>query len=165
MRHRTGIDSAGGRTPAGWLAAAACFGLMLAAGGCAPGASAVDGQRAVPRDFALVVACYEHPGMGSSLHVVEPDRTLRAAEGRGIRPDLYPPPTARLTPADYEALYRLVASLGLTEPAGDPAAPASGPRVVVEVQAHGRSVRRVLPLGQDAGAQTLLDRLMELRTR
>ena len=86
---------------------------------------------AYPPDFALVctVTAPDDPHTDPAAdpppllpryrpaqHLLEPDRLLRVALGPGTHRGLYPPPTARLQPAQVAELYRLTARLKTSNP-------------------------------------------------
>ncbi|MEO1235349.1 MAG: hypothetical protein AAFX76_01030 [Planctomycetota bacterium] len=144
--------------------------MLLAAAGCRPPAATVDDP--IPADFALLflVDTTDHPDdprRRRALHVVEPDRTLRAALGPGVTDDLHPPATATITPRDMRELYRLAETARLASAPGTPGNAAPPPpgvpvyRMVLRVD--GDRHERVLVAGQQPAADQLLTALVRLR--
>lgn len=129
-----------------------------------------DRLEAVPPDFSLeLTVLAEGPSSSDPLrrpsqYVLESDRTLRVALGPGSDRVTYPPPTATLSPAQVEELYRLIRRHGLLDAPATPDSPESGPvtyRVVIT--ANGRRHRYSTTPQASPGARALLGRLVELR--
>ncbi len=83
----------------------------------------------VPPDFAiklnvLGVRSPDGPLQQYAQYILEPDRQLRAATGRGADVTYYPPRSVRISPRDMETLYQHVASSDLTQQETDAAAEA-----------------------------------------
>ena len=137
-----------------------------------------------PADFSLVLTVRSQAtdGDGSATayrpaqHLLEPDRLLRVAFGAGTHARYYPPPTARLAPAQVAELYRRTRSLidqtpKMSGEAGAPAAdPGLGPAVdadrvlcQITVTAHRRVTQLTVDPRRSPPAQALLDLLVQLR--
>ena len=134
--------------------------------GCAAVDNPVD-LAAVPHDLALVFfvevaggGSPEDPLRQPSQYIVEVDRTLRVALGTGVSQQLYPPPTATLTPQDMDQLYRLIEQASLPK---DPAAPAGPVIYHLAITAGGRTHRYATTPQASAGAVELLRYLARLR--
>jgi hypothetical protein len=106
--------------------------LALCLSGCVLNPQATDttssggaATSAPPRDFWLGItvtgpirestAAYEAQprSMRPGRYVVEADRILRVALGPGATPESFPPPTRRLTPAEFADLYHAAQDAGL----------------------------------------------------
>jgi hypothetical protein len=152
-----------------------CLGavLILFVGCRGPQRQATLDAAAYPPDFTLVFFVEvspaaidpSEPRTRPGLHLVEPDRTLRVALGPGVTPDLHPPATATLRPADLQTLHRLARDAGLTH-ASPPRRPADARPAVryrVTVVAHGRSTTTLTTPERNPAAAQLLDELIRLR--
>jgi len=94
-----------------------------------------------PADFALSFYVW-HAGERNMLFLVTPDRSLRVAVGADVPPDLYPPTTMKLTPAQMDELWLLVPREGVS-----PAARAGPIEHTVTVTSRGRTHRVVVEPG------------------
>jgi hypothetical protein len=149
--------------------------LLLALASCAaPYDDDRLGPLAVPPDFALQVSVSGKPQAESLIrqpaqYIVTVDRKLRAALGGGAGAGYFPPLTTRITPQQYEDLWRQVRDAGLRDmPSSDAAEQvlATGDELQlvchVEVIAQGSPHRVAVLLGESAGVDKLVETLANL---
>ena len=148
--------------------------------GCAGPRWHSDAPQATPADFSLsllIVADDEGDAPDDPLHtpsyfLLENDRTLRVAVGPGSVTTTYPPPTATISPAQVDELYRLIRRHDLltsrtAAPANDasvPGAPDTTYRLLITIE--GRQ-HRVLAHRDDAtpGLMAVVRQILEFAGR
>lgn len=119
-----------------------------------------------PHDFTLVAFVEPtdegtgRPDLMQAQHVIEPDRSLRAAVGTAATAKLYPPVTRWLTPEQLMQLANLAQQAGLYgETKADPPQAKDWAVLETTVTARGRTTRRLTGLPSNAAAADLLVQL------
>ncbi len=74
------------------------------------------GPDPVPSDFVLGITTYPTDAEARARYVVEADGVLRAAEGAGVGPEVFPAETRRLTADERAQLWRLTHATGIFAP-------------------------------------------------
>lgn len=90
---------------------AACVGVLAA--GCAERRERIAGV--MPADFAVAVTVLAPEGGEGERYIVEADWVLRAAVGRGVNEDVFPPRTRQLTEREMVELWGRVEGTGLED--------------------------------------------------
>lgn len=145
------------RVAACGVAVCVLWGASLIGGCAAP--PTTDAER-VPPDFVLGVTVYPSEARRRARYVVEADAQLRAAEGEGVDPGVFPLPTRRLDRHERQELWTLVHGTGVLSPDSPWTigsvervdAPPEGGVVAIFVTAGGRSRHAAAPIDEPAVA-------------
>ena len=158
-----------------WWVWAALAGLLATGCEVAPW---VDREAAafppVPPDFSLVFTVQTTdevknmtPALAQPLyrpaqHVLTPERVLRVAYGPGVTRQLFPEPTATLTPAQVEDLWRIIVINDLLHHTGDARSEAPV-TYYISITAGDERYRYATTPNASTGAVDLLRALVALR--
>lgn len=144
---------------------------------CSPSRSTttLDGY---PQDFQLAALVQQEDpeapeAFRSAVYLVKPDLTLHAAVGPGARLDVYPPPTAAISPEEMQRLYTIASAVVNTAElvvvsAQEPALPTA--TLSLEFISAGNDQRVEVPIvdlpddtGETTSAARLVRELAKLR--